>query len=137
MNFCKKNDNALFFSSINEIPNTIWNVLNCAENKYFSKDFLASIEKNHSKINFIYVVLVDDKKQPKAFASIQIVDFFKSYLLFFLHASYILFSRCITAFLMLFFRRPYHFLTRPQLVKSSIKPYLEKEERSESLRSNY
>ena len=76
MNFCKKNDNALFFSSINEIPNTIWNILNCAENKYFSKDFLASIEKNHSKINFIYVVLVDDKKQPKAFASIQIVDFY-------------------------------------------------------------
>jgi len=76
LNFCKKNDNALFFSSINEIPNTIWNILNCAENKYFSKDFLASIEKNHSKINFIYVVLVDDKKQPKAFASIQIVDFY-------------------------------------------------------------
>ncbi|MGY8908253.1 MAG: peptidogalycan biosysnthesis protein [Flavobacteriales bacterium] len=76
MNFCKKNDNALFFSSVNEIPNTIWDVLNCAENKYFSKDFLASIEKNHSKINFIYVVLIDDKKQPKAFASIQNVDFY-------------------------------------------------------------
>ena len=76
MNFCKKNDNALFFSSVNEIPNTIWDVLNCAENKYFSKDFLASIEKNHSEINFIYVVLIDDKKQPKAFASIQIVDFY-------------------------------------------------------------
>tara|TARA_R110002074_G_scaffold393806_2_gene580692 strand:- start:670 stop:1863 length:1194 start_codon:yes stop_codon:yes gene_type:complete len=76
LNFCKKNDNALFFSSVNEIPNTIWDVLNCAENKYFSKDFLASIEKNHSKINFIYVVLIDDKKQPKAFASIQIVDFY-------------------------------------------------------------
>lgn len=76
MNFCKKNDNALFFSSVNEIPNTIWDVLNCAENKYFSKDFLASIEKNHSEINFIYVVLIDNKKHPKAFASIQIVDFY-------------------------------------------------------------
>ena len=76
MNFCKKNDNALFFSSVNEIPNTIWDVLNCAENKYFSKDFLASIEKNHSEISFFYVVLVDDKKLPKAFASIQIVDFY-------------------------------------------------------------
>ena len=76
MNFCKKNDNALFFSSVKEIPNTIWDLLNCAENKYFSKDFLASIEKNHSEISFFYVVLVDDKKQPKAFASIQIVDFY-------------------------------------------------------------
>jgi predicted N-acyltransferase len=76
LNFCKKNDNALFFSSVNEIPNTIWDVLNCAENKYFSKDFLASIEKNHSEISFFYVVLIDDKKQPKAFASIQIVDFY-------------------------------------------------------------
>tara|TARA_R110002124_G_scaffold234872_1_gene400179 strand:+ start:1442 stop:2635 length:1194 start_codon:yes stop_codon:yes gene_type:complete len=76
LNFCKKNDNALFFSSVNEIPNTIWDVLNCAENKYFSKDFLASIEKNHSEISFFYIVLVDDKKLPKAFASIQIVDFY-------------------------------------------------------------
>lgn len=76
MDFCKKNENALFFSSINEIPTTIWEVLNCAENNYFSKDFLASIEKNHSEISFIYVVLVDEKKQPKAFASIQIVDFY-------------------------------------------------------------
>lgn len=76
MDFCKKNENALFFSSINEIPTTIWDILNCSENNYFSKDFLASIEKNHSEISFIYVVLVDDKKQPKAFASIQIVDFY-------------------------------------------------------------
>jgi predicted N-acyltransferase len=76
LDFCKKNENALFFSSINEIPTTIWEVLNCAENNYFSKDFLASIEKNHSEISFIYVILVDDKKQPKAFASIQIVDFY-------------------------------------------------------------
>ncbi|WP_026775608.1 peptidogalycan biosysnthesis protein [Polaribacter sp. Hel_I_88] len=76
MNFCKKSENALFFSSINEIPNTIWDDLDCAENNYFSKKFLASVEKNHSQINFIYIVLVDDKKQPKAFASIQIVDFY-------------------------------------------------------------
>lgn len=76
MNFCKKNENALFFSSVNEIPNTIWDVLNCAENNYFSKEFLASIEKNHSEISFFYVILVDNEKQPKAFASIQIVDFY-------------------------------------------------------------
>lgn len=76
MNFCKKNENALFFSSVNEIPNTIWDVLNCAENYYFSKDFLACIEKNHSEISFFYVILVDNEKQPKAFASIQIVDFY-------------------------------------------------------------
>ena len=76
MNFCKKNENALFFSAVNEIPNTIWEVLNCKENNYFNKDFLVSIEKNHPEITFFYIVLIDKNKQPKTFASIQIIDFY-------------------------------------------------------------
>jgi len=76
LNFCKKNENALFFSAVNEIPNTIWEVLNCKENNYFNKDFLVSIEKNHPEITFFYIVLIDKNKQPKTFASIQIIDFY-------------------------------------------------------------
>ncbi len=75
MNFSKKNENALFFSSIDEISVDIWGLLNCEQNIYYHPSFLKSIEKNHPEITFFYIVLFDKKNQPKAFASIQIIDF--------------------------------------------------------------
>jgi len=74
--FCKNTNTALFFSSIDEIPSQIWDALNCKKNSYFHPDFLKSLEKNHPKITFYYIVLVDDKKQPTAFASIKIIEFY-------------------------------------------------------------
>ena len=76
LNFSKKNENALFFSSIDEISVDVWSALNCEQNSYFHRDFLKSIEKNHSEIIFFYVVLFDKQNQPKALASIQIIDFY-------------------------------------------------------------
>lgn len=67
--------NALFFSSVDAISSDIWNSLHANENIYLQRDFLKSIEKNHPKINFLYLVLFDDHKVLKAFASIQIIDF--------------------------------------------------------------
>ncbi|MFK8058841.1 MAG: peptidogalycan biosysnthesis protein [Polaribacter sp.] len=74
--FCKPTNSALFFSSIDEISEEIWQSLHCENNIYFHRDFLKSIEKNHSEITFSYIVLVDKDKQPIAFASIQIIDFY-------------------------------------------------------------
>ena len=76
MNFCKNTNTALFFSAIDDIPSRIWDVLDCKKNSYFHPNFLKSLEKNHPKIIFSYIVLVDDKKQPTAFASIKIIDFY-------------------------------------------------------------
>lgn len=76
MNFCSNTNNALFFSSVDEISDEIWKFLACENNIYFHRNFLKSIEKNHPKITFSYIVLVDKNKQPTAFSSIQIVDFF-------------------------------------------------------------
>ncbi|MGY0426683.1 MAG: GNAT family N-acetyltransferase [Polaribacter sp.] len=76
MNYCTQTPNARFFSSIDEIPETIWHSLACEKNIYFNRYFLAAIEKNHSEIQFSYIVLVDKKQQPTAFASIQLVPFF-------------------------------------------------------------
>ena len=73
--FCKNTNTALFFSSIDEIPLQIWEDLDCKKNSYFHPNFLKSLEKNHPKISFSYIVLMDDKKQPTAFASIKIIDF--------------------------------------------------------------
>jgi predicted N-acyltransferase len=76
LTFSKKNESTLFFSSIDEISVDLWSALNCEKNLYFSRNFLKSIEKNHPEIRFFYSILLDKNKQPKAFASIQIIDFY-------------------------------------------------------------
>jgi predicted N-acyltransferase len=75
LTFCKNTNTALFFSAIDEIPSDIWDALGCKKNSYFHPNFLKSLEKNHPKIIFSYIVLMDGKKQPTAFASIKIIDF--------------------------------------------------------------
>ncbi len=73
---CSNTNTALFFSSIDEIPKEIWESLECENNTYFHPYFLKSIEKNHPKITFSYIVLVDEKNTAFAFSCIQIIDFY-------------------------------------------------------------
>ena len=72
---CTNTNTALFFSSIDEISPKIWEALGCTRNSYFNPNFLKSLEKNHPEITFSYIILVDDKNEPTAFASIKIIDF--------------------------------------------------------------
>ncbi|WP_252191117.1 GNAT family N-acetyltransferase [Polaribacter sp. Q13] len=72
---CTNTNTAQFFSSIDEIPSQIWEKLGCTINIYFHPDFLKSIEKNHPEITFSYIVLVDNKNSPTAFASLKMIDF--------------------------------------------------------------
>ena len=58
-----------------EIPEEIWLGLNCTKSVYFNPNYLAAIAKNHPKIYFSYVVLVNEHELPIAFSTIQIVDF--------------------------------------------------------------
>lgn len=74
--FCKNTNTAKFFSSIDEIPSKIWESLDCTKNIYFHPKFLKSLEKNHPKITFLYIVLVNEKNRATAFASIKIIDFY-------------------------------------------------------------
>ncbi|ARV16889.1 GNAT family N-acetyltransferase [Polaribacter sp. SA4-12] len=73
---CTNTNTALFFSSIDEIPSQTWEDLGCTKNIYFHPNFLKSVEKNHPKIIFSYIVLVDKKNKPTAFASLKIIDFY-------------------------------------------------------------
>ena len=73
---CTNTNTALFFSSIDEIPSQIWEDLGCTKNIYFHPNFLKSVEKNHPEIIFSYIVLVDKKNKPTAFASLKIIDFY-------------------------------------------------------------
>jgi predicted N-acyltransferase len=75
LNFNTKPKNILLFSSIDAISEEIWSDLSCEQNLYFHRNFLKSIEKNHPKIKFFYLVLIDKNKKPKAFVTLQIIDF--------------------------------------------------------------
>ena len=72
---CTNTNTALFFSSIDEISSQIWEDLGCTENIYFNPGFLKSIESNHPKITFSYIVLVDKMNKPTAFASLKMIEF--------------------------------------------------------------
>ena len=76
MLYCSNTKNALFYTSVHKIPDNTWVSLQLNKNTYFSKGFLLSIEKNHPEITFYYIVLIDKNKEPIAFASVQIVDFY-------------------------------------------------------------
>lgn len=76
MNFCRKVHNADYYVYIEDVPEEIWNALGCTNNLYFNPKYLSAIANNHSGIDFWYVVLRDDEKNPIAFATIQVVDFF-------------------------------------------------------------
>ena len=76
MNLCANTNNALYFSSVSEISEAIWEALNCQKNLYFQKDFLLSIEKNNPEIKFAYIVLVDEKDNPITLATLQFIDFY-------------------------------------------------------------
>lgn len=72
---CSHTKNVLFYNSVNDIPTTTWKALACTNHIYFHPDYLLSVEENHSNIDFLYLVLVDDAQNPIAFASLQIIDF--------------------------------------------------------------
>lgn len=73
---CSNTNTALFFSSVDEIPSQIWEDLACTKNIYFHPTFIKALEKNHPKIIFSYIVLVDKENKPTAFASLKIIDFY-------------------------------------------------------------
>lgn len=73
---CKHTNTALFFTSIDKIPQKIWETLDCENNIYFHRSFLKSIEKNHPEITFSYIVLVDENEKPIAFSTIKIINFY-------------------------------------------------------------
>ena len=76
MKLCSNTNTALFFSSIDAISDSVWKLLDCEKNLYLQRDFLKAIEKNHPLIEFKYIVLVDNDLKPKAFTTIQIIDFY-------------------------------------------------------------
>ncbi len=77
MNICKTTvHNAEFYTSIYDISEEVWSSLGCNNNIYFRPEYLSAIANNHSDIDFWYVILFDDHKNPIAFSTIQIVDFY-------------------------------------------------------------
>jgi predicted N-acyltransferase len=65
----------LFFSKISDVPENVWQDLGCLTNLYFSRAYLTSLEVSNPHIEFHYVVLLNDLKNPIAFSTLQIIDF--------------------------------------------------------------
>lgn len=76
LKYCSNTKTAIFYNTVTAIPETVWQSLNCEENLYLHRDFLKAIEKNHTNSTMKYIVLVDEHQNAKAFASIQIIDFY-------------------------------------------------------------
>lgn len=75
--FCKKkSSNVCYFSSVEEIPEDVWQELQCATNLYFNPNYLRALEKGNPQIQFSYIVLLNSHKEFIAFATIQVVDFY-------------------------------------------------------------
>ncbi|WP_411893828.1 hypothetical protein [Winogradskyella sp. A2] len=60
------------FKSINNIPKSYWDSLNCCTNIYYSPEFLSAFELANSDIDFNYIFIIKDNKAV-AFANTQIV----------------------------------------------------------------
>jgi hypothetical protein len=60
------------FSSVNSIPKTYWEDLNCCNNIYYSPHFLEAFEKANTTIDFNYVFILKETKAV-AFAYTQFV----------------------------------------------------------------
>ncbi|MEN8964755.1 MAG: GNAT family N-acetyltransferase [Polaribacter sp.] len=66
----------LNFSSVLDIPSDIWKQFTNIQSYYLKQEYLNALEKNHPKITFRYIILLDRNNKPKAFAVIQIIDFY-------------------------------------------------------------
>nr|WP_262901991.1 peptidogalycan biosysnthesis protein [Winogradskyella vincentii] len=60
------------FKSINEIPNSYWDSLDCCTNIYYSPEFLSAFELSNPDIEFNYIFILKDN-EAVAFANTQIV----------------------------------------------------------------
>ncbi len=72
---CKSHHNTITYSNIDEIPDDLWQQLDCKHHIYFNKAYLKALEENNPQIEFAYIVLHDDAKEAIAFSTLQIIDF--------------------------------------------------------------
>lgn len=72
----KKSSNVCYFSSVDDIPEEVWQELQCSHNLYFHPNYLAALEKGNPQIQFAYIVLFDEAKNAIALATVQVIDFY-------------------------------------------------------------
>lgn len=76
MNQTSKHYSIQFFDSVQEIPITTWNELECKDNIYFHPDYLSAIHENNSQLEYLYAIVFDHKHRAIAFSWVQIIDFY-------------------------------------------------------------
>lgn len=76
MNRSKREYSVTYFKTVQDIPLSAWESLGCGDNIYFQPEYLESLELNNSQLNYLYAVAFNQQKEPVAFCSIQIIDFY-------------------------------------------------------------
>lgn len=76
MNRSRQFKHRSYYSCIRDIPEEIWEQLDCGQNTYFHGDYLQAIEESNHHLTFFYVVIHDDRKEAIALATCQVIDFF-------------------------------------------------------------
>lgn len=76
MNRSKREYSVTYFKKVKDIPLSAWESLGCGDNIYFQPEYLESLELNNSQLNYLYAVAFNQQKEPVAFCSIQIIDFY-------------------------------------------------------------
>lgn len=74
--FCKNTHNVHYYSSVTDIPASVWQQLNCGDDVYLHPNYLSAIATHHPQIEFAYLVLLDNNQEAIAFTTIQIIDFY-------------------------------------------------------------
>lgn len=75
MDLYPNNSQVSVFNKISEIPNDVWDELNCSQNLYFSSNYLNALEKNNSHLSYFYLILKNKNEKAIAFANVQIIEF--------------------------------------------------------------
>lgn len=53
----------------------MWEQLACGDRVYFNRDYLKALERHNTEIDFSYIVVLNDQKEPIAFSTLQVIDF--------------------------------------------------------------
>jgi len=65
---------ATTYNSVQDIPSTIWEEIECVSNVYFSPEFLSAYEKSNPKVIFKYIIIKNNSDDAVAIANIQIIE---------------------------------------------------------------
>ncbi len=64
---------ATIYNSVNAIPSSYWQDLDCTKNVYYTPEFLRAYEESNPKVDFNYIIVADKDGKAVALANLQTI----------------------------------------------------------------